>query len=275
MKNWYAVIGDPIAHSMSPFMHDTWFREHGIDAAYIPLHVKPETLDRSVDAMKLLGISGLNVTLPHKQKVIPYLDGLDETASTMNAVNTIVREGTAYIGHNTDGDGFVRSLTDRKVGPDSKTLLIGAGGAARGIVFAMKRAGFADITICNRTYQKARELATETGSDAKELSEVEETLSEFEVIIQTTSLGLSKDDSLPISLKHLNPDSFVADIIYNPLKTPFLLQAEEKGCHIMNGVGMFVYQGAIAFEKWTGVTPNTERMIGLITDKLGGSYVNR
>ena len=275
MKKWYAVIGDPIAHSMSPFMHDTWFREHGIDAAYMPLHVEPAALDRSVAAMKLLGISGLNVTLPHKQKVIPFLDGLDETASIMNAVNTIVREGSSLIGHNTDGEGFVRSLTDQKADLAAKTLIIGAGGAARGIAFAMKRAGFVDITICNRTFQKAHELAEETGSVAKELSEAEEMLAKFEIIIQTTSVGLSKDDSLPISLNQLSPDSFVADIIYNPLTTPFLLQAEEKGCTIMNGVGMFVYQGAIAFEKWTGVTPNTERMIALITDKLGGNYVNR
>ena len=274
MKKWYAVIGDPIAHSLSPFMHDTWFEEHGIDAAYIPIHVEPSQLEKSFEAMKVLGVSGFNITLPHKQSIVPLLGRLEESAMQMNAVNTVNFDGTRYIGSNTDGDGFVRSMLVHPVDKASKVLLIGAGGAARGIAHALKRAGFTDVTITNRTFRRAEELAAETGGAAVTLAASEEHLNVFAVIIQTTSVGLATGEALPISLEQVNEGTLVADIIYNPLETPFLKKAEEKNCITLNGVGMFVYQGAIAFEKWTGIQPNTEKMIQLITEKLGGTYVN-
>ncbi|MDQ0429987.1 shikimate dehydrogenase [Planomicrobium stackebrandtii] len=274
MKKWYAVIGDPIAHSLSPFMHDSWFNEHGIDAAYIPIHVEPSQLEKSFEAMKLLGISGFNITLPHKQSIVPLLVKLEESAMQMNAVNTVHSDGTRYVGSNTDGDGFVRSMLVHSVDKTSKVLLIGAGGAARGIAFALKRAGFTDVTITNRTFRRAEELAAETGGSAITLASSEESLNEFAVLIQTTSVGLAADEALPISLERVTAGTLVADIIYNPLETPLLKKAEEKNCVTLNGVGMFVYQGAIAFEKWTGVQPDTEKMIKLVTEKLGGTYVN-
>lgn len=274
MKKWYAVIGDPIAHSLSPLMHDTWFEQHGIDAAYIPIHVEPSQLEKSFEAMKVLGVSGFNITLPHKQSIVPLLGRLEESAMQMNAVNTVNFDGTRYIGSNTDGDGFVRSMLVHPVDKASKVLLIGAGGAARGIAHALKRAGFTDVTITNRTFRRAEELAAETGGAAVTLAASEERLNEFAVIIQTTSVGLATGEALPISLEQVNEGTLVADIIYNPLETPFLKKAEEKNCITLNGVGMFVYQGAIAFEKWTGIQPNTEKMIQLITEKLGGTYVN-
>lgn len=275
MKKWYAVIGDPIAHSLSPFMHDTWFQHHGIDAGYIPIRVEPDNLEKAFESLKLLGVSGFNITLPHKQAIIPFLDNLDETALKMNAVNTVVYDNQEYVGFNTDGDGFVRSLLRQSVDVDGKVLVIGAGGAARGISYALKRAGFGDVTITNRTYRRAEELAEETGSAAITMPDAEASLSDFDIIIQTTSVGLSQDDALPLSLDRLKEGSVVADIIYNPLTTSFLEKAQEKNCTIVNGVGMFVYQGAIAFEKWTGIEPDTEKMIQLITEKLGGTYVNR
>jgi shikimate dehydrogenase len=274
MKKWYAVIGDPIAHSLSPLMHDTWFEQHGIDAAYIPIHVEPSQLEKSFEAMKVLGVSGFNITLPHKQSIVPLLGRLEESAMQINAVNTVNFDGTRYIGSNTDGDGFVRSMLIHPVDKASKVLLIGAGGAARGIAHALKRAGFTDVTITNRTFRRAEELAAETGGAAVTLAASEERLNEFAVIIQTTSVGLATGEALPISLEQVNEGTLVADIIYNPLETPFLKKAEEKNCITLNGVGMFVYQGAIAFEKWTGIQPNTEKMIQLITEKLGGTYVN-
>lgn len=274
MKKWYAVIGDPIAHSLSPFMHELWFDEHGIDAAYIPVHVEPSQLQKSFDAMKTLGISGFNITLPHKQSIVPFLGKLEESAMQMNAVNTVHFDGTHYVGSNTDGEGFVRSMLVHDVDKTAKVLLIGAGGAARGIAFALKRAGFTDVTITNRTFRRAEELAAETGSSAITLASSEERLSDFAVLIQTTSVGLAADEALPISLEGVIAGTLVADIIYNPLETPFLKKAQEKNCVTLNGVGMFVYQGAIAFEKWTGVQPDTEKMIQLITEKLGGTYVN-
>jgi len=274
MKKWYAVIGDPISHSLSPFMHETWFAEHGIDAAYLPIHVEPSQLEKSFAAMKTLGISGFNITLPHKQSIVPLLGKLEENAMQMNAVNTVNLVGAEYTGSNTDGDGFVRSLLVHSVDKAAKVLLIGAGGAARGIAFALKRAGFTDVTITNRTYRRAEELAADTNASAITLIESEERLADFAILIQTTSVGLATGEALPISLERVKAGTMVADIIYNPLETPFLKKAEEKNCITVNGVGMFVYQGAIAFEKWTGIEPNTEKMIQLITEKLGGTYVN-
>lgn len=274
MKKWYAVIGDPIAHSLSPFMHESWFGEHGIEAAYLPIHVEPSQLEKSLEAMKTLGISGFNITLPHKQSIVPLLGKLEESAMQMNAVNTVNFDGTHYVGSNTDGDGFVRSLLVHAVDNASKVLLIGAGGAARGIAFALKRAGFTDVTITNRTYRRAEELAAETNASAMMLIESEEQLAEFAILIQTTSVGLATGEALPISLDRVKSGTLVTDIIYNPLETPFLKKAQEKNCVISNGVGMFVYQGAMAFEKWTGIQPNTEKMIQMITEKLGGTYVN-
>lgn len=275
MKKWYAVIGDPIAHSLSPFMHEMWFQENGIEASFIPIHVEPSELKHAYESLQRLGASGFNVTLPHKQAIIPMLDGIDAAASEMNAVNTVVRNGKNFKGSNTDGDGFVQSLLTADPKTDDRILLIGAGGAARGIAFALKRAGFGDVTITNRTYRRAEELAEETGSKTLTKSDAEQKLDGFDIIIQTTSVGLAKDEALPISLENVRAGALAADIVYNPIDTPFLKKAEEKGCRTVNGVGMFVYQGAIGFEKWTGIKPDTEKMIQVITEKLGGNYVNR
>lgn len=275
MKKWYAVIGDPISHSLSPFMHDTWFRDNGIDASFIPVHVEPSKLKEAVESLKLLGASGFNVTLPHKQAIIPLLGGIEDTASVMDAVNTAVLSGKGFSGSNTDGDGFVESLKTKNPSHEAKILLVGAGGAARGISFALHRGGFTDITITNRTYRRAEELASESSSRAMVKTEAEENLGDFDIIIQTTSVGLAENEALPISLKNVKPGALAADIVYNPIDTPFLKAAEEKGCETLNGVGMFVFQGALAFEKWTGIQPDTEKMIQMITEKLGGNHVNR
>lgn len=275
MKKWYAVIGDPIAHSLSPFMHDRWFAEAGIDASYIPIHLEPMDLEKGFHAMKQLGVSGLNVTLPHKQSIIPLLDGIDDTALKMNAVNTVVIKGGKTHGYNTDGDGFVQSLLASPADKEKPLLIIGAGGAARGIAHGLKRAGFTKLTVTNRTFRRAQELASEVGGDALTLVQAEVNLAEFGTVVQTTSVGLAEGEALPLRLDELRPGAVVADIVYNPLETPFLKTAKEKGCTIVNGVGMFVHQGAIAFEKWTGVAPDRENMIELITQKLGGNNVNR
>ena len=275
MKKWYAVIGDPIAHSLSPFMHDIWLEEHGIDASYIPIHVGPPHLEKSFNALKTLGVGGFNITLPHKQEIVPFLEELDETAVIMNAVNTVTFDGEKYKGWNTDGEGFVRSLASQPITLNEKVLVIGAGGAARGIAFALKRAKFSDVTITNRTYLRAEELAQATGSSSITLKDAEKALGDFSIIIQTTSVGLAEDEALPLSLENIQTGTLAADIIYTPLETPFLKAAKEKKCVVLNGVGMFVYQGAIAFEKWTGIEPDTEKMVKIITEKLGGNYVNR
>ncbi|MFF5995581.1 shikimate dehydrogenase [Lysinibacillus sp. KU-BSD001] len=275
MKKWFAVIGDPIAQSKSPDMHNAWYMEAGVDAAYIPVHVKPEHLEQAVASFKLLGTSGWNVTIPHKQTIIPFLDELDELAEKMGAVNTVVRTAEGKLkGYNTDGVGFVRSL-EEAVGTthrDEPLLLIGAGGAARGIAFALQQAGYTKITIANRTVAKAQAIIDElqTGH-AISMQEAESALHTFKIFVQTTPAGMTTGDfDLPFSLEKFPTGAIAADIVYNPLMTPFLLAAEEKGAKIVNGLGMFVHQGAIAYEHWLGSSPNTNAMIAHLTEQLGG-----
>ncbi|MFP3916967.1 shikimate dehydrogenase [Lysinibacillus telephonicus] len=273
MKKWFAVIGDPIAHSKSPNMHNAWFNEMDIDAAYIPIHIKSEQLEKAVFSLKTLGASGWNVTIPHKQTIIPFLDELDELAEKMGAVNTVVRQQDGKLkGYNTDGSGFVHSL-EEAVGKEHKqraVLIIGAGGAARGIAFALQQYGYTNITIANRTISKGIEIVNELGEgQAISLKDAEQQLDHFGIIIQSTSAGLANSEfSLPLSLEKLQEGAIVADIVYNPLMTTFLLEAQKKNAKIVNGLGMFVHQGAIAFNYWLGQYPNTNLMIKRLTEEL-------
>lgn len=275
MKKWYAVIGDPIAQSMSPLMHDTWFQENGIDASYIPIHVAAPELGEAVASLKRLGCSGWNVTVPHKSSIIPFLDHVDEEARRMNAVNTVkvLEDGTLF-GTNTDGRGFVRSLQEigAKQEDISKLLVIGAGGAAAGISFALESAGFKTITFTNRTIEKASRMSESfTDGSALSLHDAQTNVSKFGLIVQTTSVGMNFAESgIPLDPVGITEGTIVADIIYNPLETEFLRKAREAGGETLNGIGMFVHQGALAFELWTGTYPNTTKMIQSITIELGG-----
>ncbi|WP_339250678.1 shikimate dehydrogenase [Sporosarcina sp. FSL W8-0480] len=276
MKKWYAVIGDPIAQSMSPDMHETWFRDNGISASYIPIHVKADELEIAVTSLKRLGCNGWNVTVPHKTAIIPYIDKLDETARRMNAVNTVkvLEDGTLY-GMNTDGQGFVRSLQEEyELGETiGDVLVIGAGGAASGISFALEEAGIGPITFTNRTFEKALQISLGFSSgSALSFKDAELAISKFGLIVQTTSVGMNFAQSgIPLNPSGITEGTIVADIIYNPLETEFLRLSRESGGKILNGVGMFVHQGALSFKLWTGVTPDTRKMIQSISTKLGGN----
>ena len=217
----------------------------------------------------------MNVTIPHKQTIIPFLDELDELAKKMGAVNTVVRTAEGKLkGYNTDGSGFVKSL-EEAIGHEERSepvLLIGAGGAARGIAFALQMNGYENITIANRTKEKAQQIVDEmnTGT-AITMQQAEESLSEYRIFIQTTPAGMSTGNfALPFSLEKFPTGAIAADIVYNPLMTPFLQAAEQKGATIVNGLGMFVHQGAIAYEHWLGNYPNTNAMIARLTEQLGG-----
>lgn len=276
MQKLFAVIGDPIAHSMSPLMHNDLFGVYGINAHYHPLLVKKESLQEAVAGLKAIGISGFNVTVPHKERIIPFLDYVDPLAGSIGAVNTVVNKEGKLHGYNTDGTGYVAGL--QAALPEFKnkrTLIIGAGGAARGIYFALAAAGLQHIDLCNRTAEKAELIKNEcpyevqTTVYSKDMAEKE--LSQYGLIIQTTPIGMSAaSQGLPLSLQRLDSKTFVSDIIYNPLYSPFLLQAQKAGAEIQNGLPMFVYQGALAFELWTGIKPDTNRMKKLVLSHLGG-----
>ncbi|SDM82957.1 shikimate dehydrogenase [Psychrobacillus sp. OK028] len=276
MKKWFAVIGNPISHSLSPTMHETWLKQLDINASYIPIHVEQNQLEQAVESLKLLGCSGWNVTIPFKEAIIPFLDDVDESAKGIGAVNTVVKtRNNKYVGYNTDGLGFIESLGP--ILPEYNILLIGAGGAARGIAHAFKRKGYTQLAIANRTLEKAMGLVDElkTGQ-ALTLEEAENMLNKFDIIVQTTSLGMKNNDaSLPIQLNRLKENAIVADIVYNPLVTPFLEEAKKYNVRTVNGLGMLVHQGALAFSYWNGVKPDSEEIIQQLIEQLGGNYVNR
>jgi shikimate dehydrogenase len=278
MKKVYGVIGDPIGHSMSPDIHNDAFENLGIDAVYLPFHVLPANLSDAVKGMKAIGVAGFNVTVPHKTTIIPYLDEVDELAAAIGAVNTVLLKNDRYIGYNTDGAGFYMSLVD-KLGTrlsEKKILVIGAGGSARAIYFTLVKEGTHTVDIANRTIERAEALIAdcrfEKSSFALSLSEAEQSLEKYDVIVQTTSSGMSPEiEAMPLSLTKLKKETFVSDIIYNPLETKLLQEASMKGASVQNGVSMLANQAALAFELWTGTLPDTTRMQQIIWDKLGGN----
>jgi len=255
----FGVIGDPIRHSKSPVMLNRAFRETGINGAYAAFHVVPERLEQAIAGVRGLGFRGLNVTIPHKVEVMKYLDEISEGARAAGAVNTIVNENGRLIGYNTDGIGYVRSLKEEAEPKLSgKTIVVlGAGGAARGILWALAQEGPAAVFVANRTEARAAELAAsfpaELGISAVPWSGLRSVAAEADVVINTTSVGMSPNvDELPMDPSWMKPGAVASDLIYNPLKTAFLSGAEERGCRIHGGLGMFIYQGAYAFEYWTG-----------------------
>ncbi|ULM95629.1 shikimate dehydrogenase [Peribacillus frigoritolerans] len=278
MKKIYGVMGDPIAHSMSPDIHNDAFEKENIEAVYHHFHVTKEGLNDAVKGMKALGIEGFNITIPHKTSIISFLDEVDELALAIGAVNTVVNKNGRFIGYNTDGKGFFKSLCDEISGDikAKKTLVIGAGGAARAIYFTLVKEGVKQVDIANRTKERAAQLVSDCPYDkvSKALSiiEAEESLSQYDLIIQTTSSGMSPElDHSPLKVDQLKTGAIVSDIIYNPLKTKLLREAGEKGAETQNGLGMFINQAALAFEIWTGIMPDTARMTDIVLNKLGGN----
>ena len=277
MNQLFGVIGDPIAHSMSPDMHNDSFQHLGIQATYLPFAVRSENLQDAVKGMKAIGVKGFNVTIPHKTAIMPFLDKIDLLAAEIGAVNTVKLEDGSYVGYNTDGLGFVKGLREQLQADltAQKVLIIGAGGAARAIYYSLLQEGAVHVDIANRTLPKAEKLiegkSGNAHSDIYTLDEAEKRLLDYTLIINTTSIGMQPNiDEAPISLENIRPQSVVSDIIYNPLQTKLLQEAEERGALTQNGIPMFVYQGTLAFQLWTGEQPDIERMRKIVLTKLGG-----
>lgn len=244
-----AVIGHPIAHSLSPQLHEQWLRASGLFGRYEAIDATLDELPALFAAMREGDWDGFNVTIPYKEVVVRYLDDLDEAAKQAGAVNTVYKRDGRLIGTNTDGAGLVQALmpyTDFT----GRVLIVGAGGAARGIVQALPTR---DVTIVNRTMERTKALADTFGVVYKTFDDLN--LSQYDVIIQTTSVGMD-ERSTPLSLEGLRQNTVVCDIIYRPLVTPMLQEAKRRGAKIVTGVAMFVGQGALSFEKWTGVKPD-------------------
>ena len=263
------VIGDPIEHTMSPVMHNAAFNHLGLDYIYVPFRVKKEELGQAIAGMRSLNIRGLNVTIPHKVETIPFLDKIDPLAEKIGAVNTVVNDGGVLTGYNTDATGFLQALLEEGIEPESKnTVVLGAGGASRGISFILAEKG-ARLAILNRNPDRAEELAQRISQasekEVKALKLDEESLSavleKAEILVNTTSVGMSPDiDGTPVPARLLKPGLAVFDIVYNPLQTRLLREAEQAGAQTISGIEMLAWQGAQAFEKWTGQKPPLDLM---------------
>ncbi|MCM3761549.1 shikimate dehydrogenase [Alkalihalobacillus oceani] len=277
MGKVFGLLGHPVGHSMSPSIHNDAFRSLEIDANYHAFDVSPDKVKEAIEGIRALGIAGCNVTVPHKVAVIPHLDKIDEEAAQIGAVNTIVNEDGCLIGYNTDGRGYVESLLEETESLAKKhVLMIGAGGAARGVVTALLREGIGKLTMTNRTLEKTEpllQLAREFATDAEAIhkQEAEERLAEFTIIINSTSIGMSPNvEEIPLSLERITSDQVVSDLIYNPLETKLLKEAAMRGAKTVNGVGMFVNQAALSFQHWTKQQPDRNRMRNIVLEKLGG-----
>jgi shikimate dehydrogenase len=260
------LIGHPIKHSYSPFIQNYTFDLMNLDYIYLPFDVPPENLKNTVKGVLAFGMKGLNITLPHKEKIIKFLDELSEEASIIGAVNTIVNDHGKLIGYNTDAYGIIETLLpfkDKITG--SKVSIIGAGGSARAVIYTLLRHFKPEeINIINRTHQKADTLVNDFSLKMRfdrfhthELFPPEnvETLSSSQLIVNATTMGMFPDidDTITDIDASFNEDQIVFDLIYNPTKTKFLQLAESQGAKIVGGLQMLIYQAAKSFELWTGV----------------------
>ena len=258
------IIGDPVEHTLSPAMHNAAFEKMGLNYFYVPFRVKKEDLGKAIEGMKALNIRGLNVTIPHKVAVIPFLDKLDPLAEKIGAVNTIVNDDGILTGYNTDATGFLQALLESGIEPkDKNVVILGAGGASRAISFILAERG-AYLVILNRLLELdwAEELAGRLsnifGEEVKALVLVKEnlvgSLEKADILINATSVGMSPNiDESPVPSTLLKPALVIFDIVYNPIKTRLLREAGEAGAKTISGIDMLVWQGALAFEKWTGL----------------------
>lgn len=244
----YGVMGDPVAHSLSPLMHNAAFARTDVDGAYVAFHVTD--LAGAVAGIRALNISGISVTIPHKVAIMDLIDDVAPEARQIGAVNTIVNDAGRLIGSNSDGPGAMAALLEKTPVAGSHTAVIGAGGAARAVACGIKNHG-ARLTIVNRSPDKGRRLADELGGEFVGLNDF--TGDGVDILVNTTSVGMTPEtDKMPVSPDCLRPGMTVMDIVYNPLTTLLLRTARETGCRVVDGVAMFVHQGAIQFERWTG-----------------------
>tara|TARA_B100000902_G_scaffold209175_1_gene199094 strand:+ start:167 stop:961 length:795 start_codon:yes stop_codon:yes gene_type:complete len=248
----YLVIGNPIGHSLSPKLHNFWLKQNNINAIYDKIKLEEDGIKEIIQDIKKQKIAGCNVTVPFKKKVIPFLDTLSFEAEKTQSVNTIIFEKGNLIGHNTDIVGFDKAIKALNFNMKNKRILIlGAGGVVPSIIFALKKMDVLEITISNRTKQKAENLKI----SFKKLNVLEwGNMSEFDVIINATSLGLN-NEKINLNFSNSGKNKLFYDVIYNPTETNFLKEGKDLGNKTENGGAMFIYQASEAFKLWHGIEP--------------------
>jgi len=260
-------MGQPVAGNPTQFMMEKAFEAADLDWRYLTFEVRPDDLATAVRGMREMGFKGGHFTIPHKVAVIEHLDGLSEAAELMGAVNCIYRDGDKFIGENTDGKGFVQSLSEVTAPKEKRVVILGAGGAARAIAVEVGLAGAAEITIVNRTAERGQELSdllTDKVNVAARFVPWEDDYSVedgTDILINATSIGLNDADArVAVDTNSLQSQMVVADVIFNPPETQLLRDAADRGCTTLDGLGMLVNQAVIGFKIWTGVDPSAAAM---------------
>ena len=261
----YVVVGNPIGHSLSPVMHNSALAHSGLDGHYLALRV--ENIAAAVDGIRGLGIRGASITIPHKISVLQYLDKVDPMAANIGAVNTVINRDGVLHGYNSDCAGAVKALSENTVIKGKDVAVIGAGGGARAIGFGLKQEGGL-VTIINRSKSAGEKLADDLNCEFKLLAEVKKL--PYQIVINATPAGMTPDiNNLPLAPDLMKPEMVVMDMVYNPLKTRFLEAAQSIGCTTVDGVAMFVHQGAVQFELWTGRKAPVNIMRRVVLEELG------
>ncbi len=278
------VFGYPVEHSLSPAMHNAAFSHLKLNYLYLPFLVHPDNLEEAVRSIVALGIEGVNITIPHKQTVIPYLDEVSQEAELIGAVNTIKRVDKRLVGYNTDGKGFISSLEEELgVIPEGKSILIvGAGGVARAVAIQSALEGASKVAIANRTEEKAKDLARYIednikgcSTEALSISELKDAILSADILINATPVGMiSYPVKRLIETEWLNEDLIVCDLVYNPRQTQLLREAKENGARTLEGLGMLVLQGALALKIWTGREAPLSIMRQTLEKRLGISQLS-
>ncbi len=262
------IFGDPIEHTLSPAMHNSAFNSLGLDACYVPFRVAPDDLPSAVQAIRSLNMLGVNTTVPHKENVIPLLDKVNEEASFIGAVNTITNSGGILTGYNTDGRGFMSSLSEEKISVEGKNILIvGTGGASRAISYYLSEKA-SSLSLFDIDSQKAEKLVSDLSQIRSNVS-LRESIQGGEkpdILINATPLGLKTEDPLPISPDMIDSEMVICDLIYK--KTPLLKEAENRGAQSIDGSGMLLWQGVLAFELWTGMKPPVDLMRDILLSNI-------
>ena len=273
--NIVGLIGHPVSHSFSPLMHNEAFRDLNLDYAYLVFDVKEDNLKNAIEGAKALNIKGLNVTIPHKINVIPYLEELDEIASLIGAVNTI--DFKEMKGYNTDGIGAVKAIEEVTPIKNKKIVVAGAGGASRAISFYLAKYNAESITILNRNQKKAEKLAEDilnsnlcSSVQSNSITTIDSTISDADILINTTPVGMHpKSDEKPITTAlSINEDMVVFDAVYNPNETGLLKETLKAGATPVYGIKMLLYQGAECFKIWTSQHPPIDVMESALKSKL-------
>ena len=254
------VTGFPIRHSRSPLIHSYWLKHYGLDGSYRAVEMTPEEFAGFLRDLRRSGFIGGNVTIPHKEAAFSLVDRHDLAAEEIGAVNTLWFDNGELWGGNTDAYGFAANLDALRPGWDHArtAMVLGAGGASRAVVYALKKRGFTDVRIVNRTASRAKELADRFGAgiSAHDWAACSELLRDAELVVNTTSLGMEGKDDLSIDLANARDDTLVTDIVYIPLETPLLRAARQHGLDTADGLGMLLHQAAPGFERWFGTRPD-------------------